>query len=110
MFYSPQQDRQSVVECNDKTRAEDVPDNQIISLISYPPQNERRASNQGKVYSDLVGCRLLIGNQDISHPYTELNDKQKCDREIIEACKALKKKPDLRWPVSKPRPATYIDF
>ena len=110
MFYSAQQNQPNIVECNDRIRAEDVPENQIVSLISYPPQDEQHTANHGKVYSNAVGCRLLVGNQDIAHPYSELNDKEKCDREIIEACKALKKQQGSKWPAAKPRPATYIDF
>ncbi len=111
IFYSEQTDRKSAVECNNKVRAEDVPDNQIVSLISYPsPQHTPQSSNYGEVYSTQIGCKLLIDNQVISAPYTELNDKRKCDREIIEACKALKSKQEPNWPASKSRPATYIDF
>lgn len=111
IFYSEQTDKKSAVECNHQVRAEDVPDNQMVSLISYPsPRYIPQPSNYGQVYSTPLECRLLVDNQMISAPYTELNDKRKCDREIIEACKALKTKQGPKWPVSKPRPETYIDF
>jgi len=111
IFYSEQADKKSSVECNNRVRAEDVPDNQMVSLISYPsPRNTQQPSNHGEVYSTPLECRLLIDNQVISAPYTKLNDKRKCDREIIEACKALKAKQEPKWPASKPLPATYIDF
>ena len=111
IFYSEQMAKYGTVECNDRIRAEDVPDNQTVSLISYPsPQEKKQSSNYGEIYSSPLECRLIIDNQVITEPYTELNDKQKCDREIIEACKALKSKQRPKWPSAKPRPSTYIEF
>ena len=111
LFYSEQVDKRGSVECNDKIRPEEVQDSQTISLISYPPLHRgHQSSTYGEVYSSPLECRLLIGNQVISEPYTALNDKRKCDREIIEACKALKSKPGPKWPASKPVSSTYIEF
>ena len=111
LFYAEQTDKQSKIECNNRVRAEEVPDNQMVSLISYPTaQNKPQPPNYGEVYSTPVECRLLVGHQVVYARYTDLNDKKNCDREIIEACKALKSKQEPNWPVSKPRPATYIDF
>jgi len=110
IFYSEQMDTQSSVNCDAKIRADEVQDNQTVSLISYPHYSGQHPSNHGEAHSLPGECRLIVNNQDIAATYTDRNDKRECDLEIIEACKALKSIGGPKWPVSKPIPSTYIDF
>lgn len=102
MFYSDEDGARDAINCNDKLVEEEITDSQIVSLTTQFYDKKRNISSSGSARSDRSSCGLLVEDQVIAAKYTKMNDRRSCDREIIEACKALKS--NHGWPKSKAVP------
>lgn len=64
--------------------------NRTVFLISHYRAAGRPSKNFGEVASTAMGCSLLVDNQVITEPYLKLEEKIRCDKEIMMVCDRLK--------------------